>query len=90
MKLKGFYRWGTILALRETISPGGALEEGRWVGAGTESAVLRSSRQEEETKGPEGTREANQRASIMSPHCQEVEARVRGDTEGHFRLQMRK
>lgn len=60
------------------------------MGAGAESAVLRYSRQEEETKGPEGTREANQRASIMSPHCQEVEARVRGDTEGHFCLQMRK
>lgn len=83
MKLKGFYRWGTILTLRETISQGG-VGGGRWVGAGTESAALRSLRQEQETKGPEGTREANQRASIMSPHCQEVEARVRGELRGTF------
>lgn len=45
---------GTILTLGETFLQGGV--GGRWVGAGTVSAALRSSRQEQEMKGPEGTR----------------------------------
>ena len=81
MKLKGFVD-GDYVGVK-----------GDHFSRGPEFAVLRSQRQEEEGRGPEGTRVANQGVRIMSPDYEGSAAlgtAVRERTKGHPCLQMRK